>query len=199
MRRVGCPPEAPCACTLDVAAAGTTPAITASTSSAAASCRLDAAERIRDAPLASGHTAGTFGDGEDERSPSRRAGGPDLLDEARFGLHRRRPRGCRCRPDSRVASMVHPQDPRQRWSAIPTSPARDDIKRNLPLSEHGRHVEPRRDGGAERRCASWQTLDPAFSARCLGAARAAYAAAEEGPAVCAEPRYTRGRRTSGDS
>ena len=168
------------------AAAGTTPATTASTSSTAASrsgrCRTSTRRCTK-----FGSTAGDFGDGK-LNIPEGKNGTPDLLDEARFGLEAllrmQVPAG---KP---MAGMAHQKMHGEKWSAIPTAPDKDDIKRYLrPVSTA---ATLNLAAAAAQAARLWKTLDPAFSARCLTAAETAYAAALKNPKIAAEPKVEGG-------
>jgi endoglucanase len=123
-----------------------------------------------------GTSAGTFGDGK-LKIPESKNGRPDLLDEARFGLdlflRLQVPAG------QPLGGMVHHKMHGEKWSAIPTSPATDDIKRYLrpPTTAATLNLAAM----AAQAARLWRALDPAFSARCLTAAESAYAAAQKNP------------------
>jgi endoglucanase len=128
-----------------------------------------------------GTTAGEFADGK-MKIPESRNGRPDLLDEARWGLdvflRMQVPAG------QPMAGMVHQKIHGEKWSAIPTAPDKDDIKRYLrPVSTA---ATLNLAGAAAQAARLWKKLDPAFAARCLTAAEAAFAAAKKNPAVRAE-------------
>jgi endoglucanase len=134
-----------------------------------------------------GSTAGDFGDGK-LSIPEAKNGKPDLLDEARFGLEAlmkmQVPAG---KP---MAGMVHQKMHGDKWSAIPTAPDKDDIKRFLrPVSTA---ATLNLAGAAAQAARLWKTLDPAFSQRCLAAAETAYAAAQKNPKIAAEPKVEGG-------
>jgi endoglucanase len=134
-----------------------------------------------------GSTAGDFGDGK-LSIPEGKNGKPDLLDEARFGLEAllkmQVPAG---KP---MAGMVHQKMHGDKWSAIPTAPDKDDIKRYLrPVSTA---ATLNLAGAAAQAARLWKTLDPAFSQRCLNAAETAYAAAQKNPKIAAEPKVEGG-------
>jgi endoglucanase len=127
-----------------------------------------------------GASAADFGDGKmsiPEGSPKN--GRPDLLDEARWGLdlmlRMQVPAG------QPMAGMAHHKIHGEKWSAIPTLPHQDDIKRYLrPVSTAATlNLAAMAAQGARL----WQKLDPAFAARCLTAAETAFAAAKKNPAV----------------
>jgi endoglucanase len=134
-----------------------------------------------------GSTAGDFGDGK-LSIPEGKNGKPDLLDEARFGLEAlmkmQVPAG---KP---MAGMVHQKMHGEKWSAIPTAPDKDDIKRFLrPVSTA---ATLNLAGAAAQASRLWKTLDPEFSQRCLNAAETAYAAAQKNPKIAAEPKVEGG-------
>jgi endoglucanase len=129
-----------------------------------------------------GTTAATFGDGK-MKIPESKNGRPDLLDEARWGLdlflRLQVPAG------QPLAGMVHQKIHGEKWSDIPTSPAHDDIKRFVrPVSTA---ATLNLAAAAAQAARLWRQLDPGFSARCLSAAEAAFAAAKRTPFVRAEP------------
>jgi endoglucanase len=129
-----------------------------------------------------GTTAGELGDGT-MKIPESKNGRPDLLDEARWGLdlllRMQVPAG------QPMAGMVHHKMHGEKWSAIPTSPAQDDIKRYLrPVSTA---ATLNLAAVAAQAARLWPKWDPAFAARCLTAAESAFAAAKANPAVRAEP------------
>jgi endoglucanase len=128
-----------------------------------------------------GSTAGDFADGR-MNIPEHKNGRPDLLDEARFGLdlflRLQVPAG------QPMAGMVHHKIHGEKWSAIPTAPDKDDIKRYLrPVSTA---ATLNLAAVAAQAARLWQKLDPPFAARCLEAAETAFAAAKKNPAVRAE-------------
>jgi endoglucanase len=134
-----------------------------------------------------GTTQGDFGDAK-LSIPEAKNGKPDLLDEARFGLEAllkmQVPAG---KP---MAGMVHQKMHGEKWSAIPTMPDKDDIKRFLrPISTA---ATLNLAGAAAQAARLWKTLDPAFSARCLTAAETAYAAALKNAKIAAEPKVEGG-------
>ena len=134
-----------------------------------------------------GSTAGDFGDGK-LSIPEGKNGKPDLLDEARFGLEAlmkmQVPAG---KP---MAGMVHQKLHGEKWSAIPTAPDKDDIKRFLrPVSTA---ATLNLAGACAQAARLWKTLDPDFSQRCLNAAETAYAAAQKNPKIAAEPKVEGG-------
>jgi endoglucanase len=134
-----------------------------------------------------GGTAGDFADGK-MSIPESKNGKPDLLDEARFGLDAliklQVPQG---QPN---AGMAHQKMHGDKWSAIPTMPHKDDIKRYLrPVSTA---ATLNLAAAAAQAARLWQKLDPAFATRCLTAAEAAYAAAKKNPNARAEPKVEGG-------
>src|SRR5262245_44452843 len=134
-----------------------------------------------------GSTAGDFGDGK-LSIPESKNGKPDLLDEARYGLEAllkmQVPAG---KP---MAGMVHQKMHGDKWSAIPTAPDKDDIKRYLrPVSTA---ATLNLAGAAAQAARLWKTLDPEFSQRCLKAAETAYEAALKNPKIAAEPKVEGG-------
>jgi endoglucanase len=190
-KSVGCPPDAPCGYTLDVSG-GWYDAGDHGKYVVNGGLTVWMLQNEYETLSRFGHTAGTFGDGK-MKIPESKNGRPDLLDEARFGLdlflRMQVPAG------QPMAGMVHHKIHGETWSAIPTSPAADEIKRYLrPVSTAATLNLAAMAAQAAR---LWRNLDPAFSARCLGAAEAAYAAAKKNPAVRAE-RDTPGGGAYGD-
>ncbi len=134
-----------------------------------------------------GATSGDFADGR-MSIPESKNGKPDLLDEARFGLDAllrlQVPQG---QPN---AGMAHQKMHGDKWSAIPTMPHKDDIKRYLRPVSTAATLNLAAAGAQAARV--WQKLDPAFSARCLTAAEIAYAAAKKNPNARAEAKVEGG-------
>ena len=89
-----------------------------------------------------------------------------------------------------MAGMAHQKMHGEKWSAIPTAPDKDDIKRFLrPVSTA---ATLNLAAAAAQAARLWKTLDPAFSARALTAAETAYAAALKNPKIAAEPKVEGG-------
>ncbi len=134
-----------------------------------------------------GSTAGDFGDGK-LNIPEGKNSKPDILDEARFGLEALM--GLQVPAGKPMAGMAHQKMHGEKWSAIPTAPDKDDIKRFLrPVSTS---ATLNLAAAAAQAARLWKTLDPAFSAKCLKAAETAYAAALQNPKVNAEPKVEGG-------
>jgi endoglucanase len=134
-----------------------------------------------------GSTAGDFGDGK-LSIPEGKNGKPDILDEARFGLEALM--GLQVPAGKPMAGMAHQKMHGDKWSAIPTAPDKDDIKRYLrPVSTA---ATLNLAAAAAQAARLWKTLDPAFSARALAAAETAYAAALKNPKIAAEPKVEGG-------
>src|SRR5262245_11157252 len=134
-----------------------------------------------------GSTAGDFGDGK-LNIPEGKNSKPDILDEARFGLEALM--GMQVPAGKPMAGMAHQKMHGEKWSAIPTAPDKDDIKRFLrPVSTA---ATLNLAASAAQAARLWKTLDPAFSAKCLNAAETAYAAALKNPKVNAEPKVEGG-------
>jgi endoglucanase len=129
--------------------------------------------------------------------PENANGVSDLLDEARweldFLLAMQIPRGKtlaqvpvgkqRVGPDGRLAltpvdasGMVHQKIADEHWTALPTAPADDKETRYLYHPTTGATLNLAATAAQAARV--WKTIDPAFSARCLDAARRAFAAAQ---------------------
>ena len=176
-KSVPCAPEAGCTTAWTSAAAGTTPATTASTWSTVASasgrCRTST-RRWR----AFGTTAGDFGDGK-MNIPEGSNGIPDLLDEARFNLEfmlrMQVPAG---KPH---AGMAHHKIHGESWTD-PDHADKDDMKRFLRPVSTAATLDLAATAAQAARL--WKKLDPAFAARCLAAAEMAFAAAPEDPMIC---------------
>ena len=134
-----------------------------------------------------GGTVGDFGDGK-LSIPEGKNGKPDILDEARFGLEALM--GMQVPAGKPMAGMAHQKMHGEKWSAIPTAPDKDDIKRFLrPVSTA---ATLNLAAAAAQAARLWKTLDPAFSARALTAAETAYAAALKNPKIAAEPKVEGG-------
>jgi endoglucanase len=134
-----------------------------------------------------GSTAGDFGDGK-LNIPEGKNSRPDILDEARFGLEALM--GLQVPPGKPMAGMAHQKMHGEKWSAIPTAPDKDDIKRFLrPVSTA---ATLNLAAAAAQAARLWKTLDPAFSAKALNAAETAYAAALKNPKIAAEPKVEGG-------
>jgi len=128
-----------------------------------------------------GATAGDFGDGR-MNIPERKNGKPDLLDEVRFNLEfmlrMQVPAG---KP---FAGMVHHKIHGVKWSAIPTLPHEDTIKRYLRPVSTAATLDLAATAAQAARV--WRAIDPPFAQRCAAAAETAFAAARQNPAVRAE-------------
>jgi endoglucanase len=134
-----------------------------------------------------GSTAGDFGDGK-LNIPEGKNSRPDILDEARFGLEALM--GMQVPAGKPMAGMAHQKMHGEKWSAIPTAPDKDDIKRFLrPVSTA---ATLNLAAAAAQAARLWKTMDPAFSAKALNAAEAAYAAALKNPKIAAEPKVEGG-------
>ncbi|TXC65008.1 glycosyl hydrolase [Sphingosinicella ginsenosidimutans] len=139
-----------------------------------------------------------FPDGS-ARLPEAGNGVDDLLDEARWevefmlamqvpaGTHLRLPVGeTRSRPGLRfteidASGMAHHKIADARWTALPTPPQDDRETRLLYPPSTGATLNL---AAVAAQCARiWRTIDAAFSARCLDAARRAYAAAKRNPEI----------------
>ncbi len=157
---------------------------------------LNAWERTHGGP---GRPDASFDDGR-VRIPEAGNGQPDLLDEARweldFLLRMQVPAGARLQVAEGVAGARSPPPPFREidatglvhlkvadlhWTKLPTPPQDDPEPRRLyPVSTS---ATLNLAAVAAQGARVWRTLDPAFSARCLQAARAAYAAAERHPDI----------------
>ena len=139
-----------------------------------------------------GASARDFADGT-LNIPERRNGRPDLLDEARFNLEfmlrMQVPAG------QPLAGMVHHKVHDNRWTPIPTLPDRDTLPRYLRPPTTSATLDLAATAAQAARL--WRALDPAFAARCLGAAEIAFAAAQKNPRLYPE-RETPGGGAYGD-
>jgi endoglucanase len=129
-----------------------------------------------------GSTAGDFGDGK-MKIPEAGNGRPDILDEARFNLEFMLK--MQVPPGQPHEGMAHQRIHGEKWSAIPTMPHEDPIKRFLhPVSTASTYDLA---ATAAQGARIWKKLDPAFATRCLTVAEAAFAAARKNPTIYAEP------------
>lgn len=114
--------------------------------------------------------------------PERDNGRPDLLDEARWELEFLMKMQI---PSGPLAGMVHHKMHDAAWTALPLPPHKDKMKRLLyaPSTAATLNVAATAAQGAR----IFQQVDPAFAARCLKVAQAAYAAARAHPAMFAKP------------
>lgn len=149
--------------------------------------------------------ASTFADGK-ALLPEAGNGLNDLLDEARFeiefflkmqvpdGTRLRLPVGIKRLTENMTFSevdasgMVHHKVASERWTAVPTVPHQDKLKRQLfPPST----AATLNFAATMAQCARiWRTLDAAFSARCQTAAEKAWAAAKRNPEIYALADFT---------
>jgi endoglucanase len=131
-------------------------------------------ERTRTAQTAK---AGALGDGT-LALPESGNGVPDLLDEARwemeFLLRMQVPAG---KP---LAGMVHHKVHDQTWTKLPMLPSKDPMKRELHPPSTAATLNLAATGAQAARV--FARYDPAFAAKCLAAARTAWAAALAHPA-----------------
>ncbi len=121
-----------------------------------------------------------FGDGH-LQIPENRNQVPDLLDEARweveFLLKMQVPDG------QPLAGMVHHKIHDEKWTGLGTAPDQDPMKRLLFAPSTAATLNMAAVAAQASRI--WQKVDPAFSKKCLEAARKAYAAAKKNPKVLA--------------
>ncbi|WP_380787724.1 glycoside hydrolase family 9 protein [Sphingomonas sp. R86521] len=153
----------------------------------------------------SGFARRVFADGQ-AKLPEAGNGRDDLLDEARWEvewmLRMQVPGG------TRLAVPVGPQDPSGKltltevdaggmvhhkvadahWTALPTAPADDRETRLLypPSTAATLNLA----AVAAQAARLWRPIDPAFAARCLRAAKAAWTAAQRNPAIFAAQGFT---------
>lgn len=130
-----------------------------------------------------------FGDGS-LRIPERANGYPDWLDEARwemsFMLKMQVP------PNSsqlfngsyiNMGGLVHHKMHGNQWTPLPTLPNTDPSRRELHRPSTAGTLNM--VAAAAQSARLWAPYDPAFAARCLSAARTAYAAAKAAPTIYA--------------
>lgn len=112
---------------------------------------------------------------------------PDILDEARwemeFLLAMQVPEG------KQYAGMVHHKGHDAEWTGIPTAPANDPMVRYLAPVSTAATLNLAAVAAQSSRL--WMKYDKAFAKKCLKAARAAWNAAKENPAIMA-PNITSG-------
>lgn len=157
--------------------------------------------------------APTFADGA-ARLPEAGNGVNDLLDEARweleFFLKMQVPDGTHLRlatgqqragpnlvfTDVDASGMIYHKVGDEHWTPLPTPPAKDRERRILfPPST----AATLNFAATTAQCARiWQTIDPAFAARCLAASERAWAAARRNPDVYAIAPFS-GSGAYGDS
>jgi endoglucanase len=161
----------------------------------------------RAAVLGKTATLAVFADGQG-KIPENANGVPDLLDEARwemdFLLAMQVPTGTamalpvgpqRVGPAGRLdltpvdaSGMAHQRLADEHWTALPTAPADDRETRYLyhPTTAATLNLA----ATAAQAARLWKPFDPAFAARCLEAARVAYAAARRLPEIYALGAFT---------
>jgi endoglucanase len=149
-------------------------------------------------------TAGAFADGR-SAIPEQANGVSDLLDEARweleFLLSLQVPEGTRMAlpvghwrggppPFAEVdaSGLVHTKVSDEHWTALPTAPQDDRETRYLYPPSTAATLNLAATAAQAARL--WRTIDPAFSARCLRAARQGLAAARRNPEVYAWNGFT---------
>ena len=140
-----------------------------------------------------------LGDGS-QALPENANGVPDILDEARFELSfllamqvpdgktlqvpvgQQKPSGGKLKLTAVDASgMAHQKIADRYWTGLPTAPAEDKQVRYLYYPTTGATLNLAAVAAQAARV--WKTIDPAFSARCLEAARRAFAAARRNPEI----------------
>ncbi|MEG3083027.1 glycoside hydrolase family 9 protein [Sphingomonas sp. PB2P12] len=146
-----------------------------------------------------------FADGQ-ARLPEAGNGHDDLLDEARWEvewmLRMQVPAGSRLAlpigPQDRsgkltltavdAGGMAHHKVADAHWTALPTAPADDKEPRLLypPSTAATLNLA----AVAAQAARLWKPIDPAFAARCLAAAQAAWTAAQRNPAIFAAQGFT---------
>jgi len=147
-----------------------------------------------------------LGDGS-QALPENANGVPDILDEARFELTfllamqvpqgktlqvpvgKQTPSGGKLKLTPIDASgMAHQKIADRYWTGLPTAPADDKQVRYLYYPTTGATLNLAAVAAQAARV--WKTLDPAFSAQCLDAARRAFAAAQAHPDIYAIGPFT---------
>lgn len=132
--------------------------------------------------------------------PESANGAPDILDEARFelsfllamqvpdGKTLQVPVGKQKPVDGKLAltaidasGMAHQKIADRYWTALPTAPADDKQARYLYYPTTGATLNLAAVAAQAARV--WKKIDPAFSAKCLDAARRAFAAAQRNPEI----------------
>ena len=132
--------------------------------------------------------------------PENANGVPDILDEARFeltfllamqvpqGKTLQVPIGKQKPSDGKLtltaidaSGMAHQKIGDRYWTALPTAPADDTQVRYLYYPTTGATLNLAAVAAQAARV--WKTIDPAFSAQCLDAARRAFAAAQRNPEI----------------
>ncbi|ATC25179.1 glycosyl hydrolase [Caulobacter vibrioides] len=134
-------------------------------------------------------------------------GVPDLLDEVRFQLdfllamqvpegktlqvpvgNQRPGNGKLALSAINASGMAHQKLADRYWTALPTAPADDKQVRYLYYPTTGATLNLAAVAAQAARV--WKTIDPAFSAKCLEAARRAFAAAQRHPDIYAIGPFT---------
>ncbi len=147
-----------------------------------------------------------LGDGS-QALPENANGVPDILDEARFELTfllamqvpqgktlqvpvgKQTPSGGKLKLTPIDASgMAHQKIADRYWTGLPTAPADDKQVRYLYYPTTGATLNLAAVAAQAARV--WKTIDPAFSAKCLDAARRAFAAAQAHPDIYAIGPFT---------
>jgi len=132
--------------------------------------------------------------------PEAANGVPDILDEARFELTfllamqvpegktlqvpvgKQKPAEGKLKLTAIDASgMAHQKIADRHWTGLPTAPAEDKQTRYLYYPTTGATLNLAAVAAQAARV--WKTIDPAFSAKCLDAARRAFAAAQRNPEI----------------
>ncbi|MBI1682419.1 glycoside hydrolase family 9 protein [Caulobacter hibisci] len=147
-----------------------------------------------------------FGDGT-QRIPEAGNGVSDLLDEARWELEfllamqvlagttmalpvGHQGKGPLALTPIDASGMAHQKLTDVYWTGLPTAPHEDPAPRFLYHPTTGATLNL---AAVAAQCARvWKTIDPAFSARCLGVARSAFEAARRNPEIYAHSQFTGG-------
>ncbi len=152
-------------------------------------------------------TLAAFADGKG-RIPENANGVSDLLDEARWemqfllamqvppgktlalpvGLQKPGPGQLLALTPVDASGMAHQRLADEHWTTVPTAPAEDKETRYLyhPTTAATLNLA----AAAAQAARLWRKIDPAFSARCLDAARRAFAAARRNPEIYALGDFT---------
>ena len=128
-----------------------------------------------------GSSVADFGDGR-LNIPEKANGVPDLLDEVRWEMEFMLKMQV---PDGERAGMVHHKIHDREWTALGMAPHEDQIPRFLYPPSTAATLNLAAVAAQSARI--WQSIDPAFSARCLTAAERAWQAAQRHPKAFAPP------------
>ena len=139
-------------------------------------------------------TKAPYGDGT-MNIPESGNGNPDILDEARFNtevlMKMQVPDGYK------YAGMVHHKAHDDTWTGLAVRPDEDPKERHLQPPSTAATLNMAAVAAQSARL--WKDLDPAFSKKCLAAAKKAYAAAQKFPNIYAPLAGTVGGGAYGDT